>query len=82
VHAAGARIDDAGKLVGIGAAQFGQAAVVEDQPGQFMRVRDRFQRFLVGRRLALRRLKFRRQAELVEQDRLQMLGRVEVELAP
>ena len=82
VHAAGARIDDLRQLLGVGRAQLRQAAVIEDQARQLVLVGDRLQRLLVGRGLAARRLHRHRQLQLVEQDRRELLGRVEAEGAP
>ena len=44
-------IDHLRQLVGVGAAQLGQAAVLEDHARQFVLVGDRLQRLLVRRRL-------------------------------
>ena len=79
VDAAGARIDHAGQLVGVGRFQLGQAAVVEDQLRQRMIQREFLQGVFIGRRRAARRLFLRFQAELVEQNLAQLLRRVQVE---
>ena len=82
VHPAGVRVDHFHQLFGVGAAQLGQRAVVQDQARQLVLVGDGFQRVLVGGGLALRGFHYDRQVQLLEQQRLQLLGRVQVELAP
>ena len=79
VHAAGVGIDHLRQLVGVGAAQLGQTAVFQDHPRQFVLVGDGFQRLLVGAGLAGGRLHKHRQLQFVEQQRLQLLGRIQVE---
>jgi NADH:ubiquinone oxidoreductase subunit 5 (subunit L)/multisubunit Na+/H+ antiporter MnhA subunit len=59
--------------------QLGEAAVLEQQPGQRVVERQLLEHVLVGRGLALGRLLLHRQALLLEQDLLDLLGRIEVE---
>ena len=82
VHAAGVRVDHLRQLVGVGAAQLGQAAVLQDHPRQLVLLGNRLQRLFIGAGLALGGLHHRRQLQLIEQHRLQLLGRIQVEAAP
>jgi len=79
VHAAGARVDGLRQLVGVGALELGEHAVFEDHARQVVLVGQLLQHLLVGGGLALGRLVHHRQAQPVEQDLLQLLGRGEVE---
>ena len=74
-------VDLLGQLVGIGRLEFGDAAVFENQLGQRIRCGQLLEDIFRGRRLSGRRLAHHRQAELAEQDLLQLLGRVQVERA-
>ncbi|KAG1551332.1 hypothetical protein G6F50_013189 [Rhizopus delemar] len=82
VHAAGVRVDHLRQLVGVGTAQLGQAAVLQDHPRQLVLLGNRLQRLFIGAGLALGGLHHRRQLQLIEQHRLQLLGRIQVEAAP
>ena len=82
MHAPGVAVDHVRQLVGVGAAQLGETAILQNDARQFVLVGDGFQRFLVGRGLASWRLQHGRQLEFVEQQGLQLLGRVEVEGTP
>src|SRR5690606_13691371 len=79
VQAAGVGVHHLRQLVGVGVAQLGQAAVLEDQARQLVLVGDGLQRLFVGGRRAGGRLHQRRQLEFVEQQGAELLGRVEVE---
>ena len=79
MHSAGFRVDHARQLVGVGALEFGQAAVFEQQLGQRVVERQFGEHFLVGRRRAGRGFLLDRQAQFFEQDVGQLLGRGEVE---
>src|SRR5690606_41907524 len=68
VHATGAGIDHLRQLLGVGAAQLGQAAVLQDHPRQLVLVGDRLQRLLVGAGLALGRLEDRKSTRLNSSD--------------
>ena len=81
VDAPGGRVDLLGQLVGVGRLQLGQPAVVQDQARQFVLGGQFLEHVFCGRRLALGRLAQHRDLELLEQDLLQLFGRVEVELA-
>ena len=79
VHAAGPRVDHLRQLVGVGALELGERAVLE-QPGRQRIVGgELLQLGLVGRRRAGRRAPADRQAELAEQDLADLLRRAEVE---
>ena len=79
VHAAGRRVDHQRQLVGVGALQLRQAAVLEQLAGQRVVGGELLQHVLVGRRRAARGLPADRQAELAEQDLADLLRAAEVE---
>ena len=79
VDATGARIDSVRQLLRVSRAQLGHAAIVEDHLRQFVQVGNRVESFLVGRGLTLRCFQLGRKLQLIEQDRLQLLGRIQAE---
>ncbi len=76
------RVDLLRELVGVGRAQLGERAVIEDQPRQRVFGGELLEHVLGGRGLAGRRLAQHRDLQLLEQDLLQLLRRLEVELLP
>ncbi len=81
VDASRVLVDLLGQLVRVGRLEFGDAAIFENQFGQRIRCRQFLEHVFRGRRLSGRRLAHHRQAELAEQDLLQLLGRIHVERA-
>ncbi len=79
MHAPGPGIHHLRQLVGVGGFEFCHAAIFEQQLGQRVIEREFLQHFFVGGRRAARRFLFNRQAEFVEQDLLDLLGRIQVE---
>ena len=81
VHAAGGGQNHFGQFVGIGRFEFGQAAVLQNQFGQWKIVRQFFQHAFIGGIAAAGGFfnAFGGQPHLVEQNILQLLGRIEVE---
>ncbi len=79
VYPPGLCIDHARQLVGVGRLELGDATVVEQQLGQREIGRQLLQHVLVGGGLAAGRFLADRQTLLLEQDLLDLLGRVEVE---
>ena len=80
MYAARPGIDHLRQFVGVGAAQLGHAAVVEDQTRQFVLVGNGFQRFLVGGWRTGRGFQFGLKAEFIEQQRSELFGRVQIEM--
>ena len=80
VYAAGARVDHFGQLVGVGGFEFGQAAVFQDDFGQGVVGRKLFEHGFVGGDAAGCGFfqPFGGDAHFVEQDFLQLLGRIEI----
>ena len=79
MDAAGGAIDFLGEPIDVGRFQLRQRAVIEDQPRQRVFVGQFLQRGFGGRRLAGRGLGGHRQAQLVEQNLLNLLWRPDVE---
>ncbi len=82
MHAARRRVHHLRQLVGVRGLEFCQPAVLEYQLRQRMIEREFLQDIFVGGRLAARRLFLHRQALALEQDLLELLGRIEVERLP
>ena len=81
VDAPGARVDLLRQLVGVGALELAQGAVLHDHLGQRVILLGQFgQHAFRGGRLAAGGLGDYRAAELVIEDRAELLGRAEVEL--
>ena len=79
VHAAGVRVDHLRQLVGVGGLELRDAAVLEQELGQRVVVGELGEHVLVGRGLARGGLLLHRQLLPLEQDLLDLLGRVQVE---
>jgi hypothetical protein len=79
VDAAGLRVHHQRQLVGVGALQLREAAVLEQLARQRVVGGELLQHVLVGRRRAARGLAADRQAELAEQDLADLLRAAEVE---
>jgi hypothetical protein len=79
VHAAGVGVDHLRQLVGVGALELGQAAVLEDLGRQREVLRQLGEHLLVGAGRAGGGLLLHRQAELAEQDLADLLGAADVE---
>ncbi len=82
VHAPGLAIHHLRQLVGVGGFEFRHAAIVEQDFRQRVIERQFLQHFLVGGRIAARRLFLDRQLQFVEQDFPELLGRIQVERLP
>ena len=82
VHAPRRGVDLQRQFLGVGRAQLGERAILEDQFGQGVFEGQFLEHVLGGRRLAGRRLAQYRDLQLLEQDLLQLLGRFEVEILP
>ena len=79
VHPARARVGQLGQLVGVGALQFGQAAVLQQLGGQRVVFRQLLQHLFVGAAGAGGGLLHHGHAELVEEDFAQLFGAAQVE---
>ena len=82
VHAAGGRVDHLRQLVGVGALQLREAAVLEQLGRQRVVGGQLLQHVFVGGRRAARRLLEHRQPQLAEQDLADLLRAAEVERLP
>ncbi len=83
MDASGTRVDLLGQAVGVGALELAHGAVLHDHLGQLEVLLGQFgEHCLGGGRLAGRGLAQNRQAELVVEDRAELLGRAEVEFLP
>ena len=80
VNAAGGGIDLLRQFVGVGRFEFRHAAIFQDQFGQRVVRGQLLEDILRGRRLSGRRLARHRDAELAEQDFLELLRRIHIEL--
>ena len=81
MDAPGGRVDLLGQLVGVGALELGEATVLEDQSRQCVRAGQLLEHVLGRGWLAGGGFPCHRQPEFLEQDLLQLLGRIEVERA-
>ncbi len=81
MHPAGVRVDHLRQLLGVGALEFGQAAVVENDARQRVIFGQLFQHFLVGGRGTGGGLFLHRQLQAVEQDFADLLGAAQIESA-
>ena len=78
---AGPGVDHLGQGIHIGILELGQGAVFQDQARQFMVCCQGVEHLVIGGIAGLGLLD-RRQAQLVKHDLAQLLGRIDVELAP
>ena len=79
VHAAGARVGQLGQLVGVGALELGQAAVLQQLGRQRVVQRQFFQHLFVGAARAGGGFLHHRHAQLVKENLTQLLGAGQVE---
>ena len=79
VHAAGVGIDLLRQFLGVGGAQLGEAAILENHARQRIAVGQLLQHVLGGGGRAARGLAQHRQLQPLEQHLLQLLGRIEIE---
>ena len=79
VHASGAGMRHPRQFVGVGAFEFGESPVLQDLGGQGVVLRQFFQHFFVRARCSSRCFFYHRQAELLEENFSNLLGRTQVE---
>ena len=82
VHATGARIHHARQFVGVGGFEFGQAAVFEQHFRQRIIEREFLQHIFIGRGRTAGGFFLHRKTELIKQNILDLLRRIEVEGLP